>query len=158
MSNYSLSNRGPGTDGSSQRVGKGHGAIMRGRYNQGTSRNSPNYSRSSIEKTGTSCSLTSALEMNTPMICGYIVDPNQPIKQGGKRHSSDEKGFISTEIKRMLKQGIIRKSHSSWRSQVEVIKGQQNWEFKINYAQTINKRFSKGIMKSEGAFKSLKKL
>ena len=43
--NYSFSNRGPGTVRSSQRVGRGHGAIMRGNYNQGTSRDGPNYHR-----------------------------------------------------------------------------------------------------------------
>ena len=105
-----------------------------------------------------SCSLSSTLEVGAPMLCRHLVGPNLPIKLDGKKYSVDEKFFIATEVDRMLKQGLIRKSHSSWRSQVEVVKSPQNWQFKVNYSQTINKRFSNGIVEMTRIQQSLEKL
>ena len=61
-----------------------------------------------------SCSLSSTLEVGAPMLCRHLVGPNLPIKLDGKKYSVDEKFFIAAEVDRMLKQGLIRKSHSSW--------------------------------------------
>ena len=92
------------------------------------------------------------------MLFRHLVDPDLPIRQVAKKYSIDEKSFIETEVDQWLKQGLIRKSHSSWRSQVEVVKDPQKWHFKVNYSQTINKRFSNGIVEMTNIKQNLEKL
>ena len=89
----------------------------------------PNRSRG---KKRVSCSLSSTIKVEAPMLFWHLVDPVLPIRQVAKKYSIDEKSFIATEVDRLLKEGLIRKSHSSWRSQVEVVKDPQRWHFKVN--------------------------
>ena len=87
-----------------------------------------------------------------------MSQPDVSIRQMSKRFSLDEQVFIKSEVARLLDGGIIRKSYSSWRSQVEVIKNPFDWKLAINYSQTINKRFQDGVVDMDGIDKTLEGL
>ena len=76
----------------------------------------PNYSR---KKERASCSFSSTLKVEAPMLFKHLVDPNLPIKQNAKKYSVEEKNFIAAEVDRLLKHGLIRKSHRCWRRSEE---------------------------------------
>ena len=57
-----------------------------------------------------------------------------------KRYIKSEKKFIKEEILRLLEEGIIEPSHSSWRSQVLITKEENHKKHMVtDYSQTINR-------------------
>ena len=89
-----------------------------------------------------------------PLVCGSLGEmkinpiklfPNltpdvHPIRTKSRRFSQPDRQFISSEISRMLKEGIIEKSRSPWRAQVHVVKNQNHKKrLTIDYSETINK-------------------
>ena len=99
--------------------------------------------------------LGAAIKAEAPILFRNLTRPNEPIKQASKRFSLDEKSFIKKEVAQLLKKGIIRKSHSSWRSQIEVTKNPLSWKLRVNYAQTVNKRFQDGVVEMKGIDQTL---
>lgn len=64
----------------------------------------------------------------------------KPVITKSRRHSVEDQEFITAEVKRLLKEGIIEPSHSSWRAQAFVIKGENRKpRMVIDYSQTVNK-------------------
>jgi len=108
------------------------------------------FPRKAQQKMAEKGSLGMMIKAKSPTLFYGMQNPHKPIKQLSKRFSTDEQAFIKTEVDRLLKAGKIRKSFSAWRSQVEVIKGQDKWEMAINYTQTVNKRFQDDIIKMDG--------
>ena len=70
----------------------------------------------------------------------------------------EEQEFIRLKIKRLLDIGQIRKSYSTWRSQIEVVKDQGKWKMLVNYTQTVNKQIQDGVIGMEGFEESINKL
>ena len=53
----------------------------------------------------------------------WNLPPNcTPIADSRRRYSTEDQQFISKEVERMLKEGIVEKSKSPWRAQVVVVK------------------------------------
>ena len=57
---------------------------------------------------------------NLPLLFQYLTKDCQPIATKSRRHSNADCRFISTEIRRLLAEGIIEPSTSLWRAQVVV--------------------------------------
>ena len=60
------------------------------------------------------------------------------VRTPSRCYNSSQKRIIHEEVKRLLKEGRIRKSNSSWRSQVLVVSGPKP-RMVIDYAPTINR-------------------
>ena len=62
-----------------------------------------------------------------------------PIVTKSPQQKKDDLTFISNEVERLLKEGIIEPSQSPWRSQVVVMKDKNHEiHLAIDYSQTIN--------------------
>ena len=70
----------------------------------------------------------------------YLHNDCRPIATKERRYSWQDKSFISSEIKRLLADGLIEPSNSPWRSQPLVVT-QDNHKKRmvIDYSRTINK-------------------
>lgn len=86
--------------------------------------------------------------MNTGRTYGLKLDPvpiirlfkdTKPIRSPTRYYSDADRDFVRCEIRRLLKEGIIRPSSSSFRSQVVVAKDQSKRRLCVDYAATINK-------------------
>ena len=77
---------------------------------------------------------------NPPLLFQYLTKDCRPITTKSRRHSNADCRFISTEIRRLLAEGIIEPSTSPWRAQV-VVTSNENHKKRmcIDYSQTINK-------------------
>ena len=70
------------------------------------------------------------------------LDPSiQPIRVKSKRYSTEDKVFINNEITNLRDRNKIEESHSPWRAQVLVHRGDANHRdrFIIDYSRTINR-------------------
>ena len=67
------------------------------------------------------------------------LPPNcEPIRDSRRRYSKEDEEFISLEVQRMLKEGIIEQSKSPWRAQIVVVKKNGKRRLTVDYSQTIN--------------------
>ena len=66
------------------------------------------------------CGLSS-LNMDPPQLFANLSDDCRPIATKSCKYSRDDSVFISTEVKRLLAEGIIEPSLSPWRAQVVVV-------------------------------------
>lgn len=68
-----------------------------------------------------------------------LVPDSKPIVTPSRRYSTEDREFISSEVTRLLKEGKIQPSHSSYRSQVVVVRREDGKRrLAIDYASTIN--------------------
>ena len=73
------------------------------------------------------------------------LDPScKPIRIKSRRYSQADKQFIRNEVEKLHSNHRIEECHSPWRSQILVVKGDENHRdrFVVDYSQTIN-RFTK---------------
>ena len=62
-----------------------------------------------------------------------------PVATKCRRYNESDEKFIKEEISRLLEEGIMEPSHSSWRSQVLITKDENHKErMVIDYSQTVN--------------------
>ena len=85
------------------------------------------------------CSLASS-KIEPPSLFLHL-DPNcKPIVTKSRSYSKPDREFISEEISKLLKDGIIETSKSPWRAQVVVADdGRHRKRLVIDYSQTINR-------------------
>jgi len=66
--------------------------------------------------------------------------PDLPIRAPSRRYSLDDRIFIKNEVKRLLHEGKIQPSNSSWRSQPFVVRESgKKPRMVVDYAQTVNR-------------------
>ena len=80
----------------------------------------------------------SALNVEPPSLFENLSPNCAPVVAKSRRYSNEDRKFISSEVQRLLKEGIIEPSTSSWRSQVVVVKDKKK-RLVIDYSETINK-------------------
>ena len=85
------------------------------------------------------CSLTLS-NISPPTLFANLSEDCHPIATKSRRFSDADKKFIDSEVKRLLKEGIIEPSNSSWRAQI-VIATNENHKKRlcIDYSRTINR-------------------
>jgi len=85
------------------------------------------------------CSLTT-LNVEPPPLFEHLVSECKPIAAPSRKYRKDDRTFISSEVNRMLAEGIIEPSSSPWRAQVVVTKNERHKKrLVIDYSQTINR-------------------
>lgn len=85
------------------------------------------------------CSLATANVAPVSLFTNLTPDC-KPVITKSRRHSIEDHKFINSEVKRLLKEGIIEPSHSPWRAQAFVVKGENRKQrMVVDYSQTINK-------------------
>lgn len=85
------------------------------------------------------CSVLSAL-VETPRLFSNLSSSCKPIATKSRRFSKDDTIFISSEIDKMCKDGVIEESNSPWRAQVLVVANErQRKRLVVDYSQTINR-------------------
>ncbi len=66
--------------------------------------------------------------------------PESPAQAPSRRHSPEDRIFIKAEVNRLLSEGKIQPSNSSWRSQAFVVRESgRKARMVIDYAQTVNR-------------------
>ena len=69
-----------------------------------------------------------------------IKEDCRPIACKSRKYSDSDKLFISEEVSKLLKAGIIKRSHSPWRAQVLITNDDRHRRrMVIDYSRTINK-------------------
>ena len=85
------------------------------------------------------CSL-SPINVEPPSLFANLKPDCSPIVGKSRRYSLPDQKFISAEVGRLLKEGIIEPSNSPWRAQVVVVKcDNRKPRLAIDYSETINK-------------------
>ena len=85
------------------------------------------------------CGLSS-MSAEPPSLFSNLSVDCKPIAAKSRRYNCHDRKFIAQEIDRMLKDDIIERSKSSWRSQVLVTKDEHRKKrLVLDYSQTINK-------------------
>ena len=85
------------------------------------------------------CNLA-ALSVEPPSLFQNLDPKMVPIADKSRKYSQIDQEFISTEISRLLKEGIIEKSGSPWRAQVLIItQTSGKRRMVIDYSRTINR-------------------
>ena len=85
-----------------------------------------------------SCNVMAA-KIKPPRIFRSISPDCVPVATKCRRYSESDKKFIKEEISRLLEEGIIEPSHSSWHSQVLITKDENHKRHMvIDYSQTVN--------------------
>ena len=85
------------------------------------------------------CGLSS-MSAEPPSLFSNLSVDCKPIAAKSRRYNCHDRKFIAQEIDRMLKDDIIERSNSSWRSQVLVTKDEHRKKrLVLDYSQTINK-------------------
>lgn len=82
----------------------------------------------------------SLMNIDPPSLFSNLSPDCKPIRVPSRKFSSQDKFFISQEVKRLLKEGKIEKSTSPWRAQVLVAGGGNHKKrLVIDYSLTINR-------------------
>ena len=82
-----------------------------------------------------------AVKTSTPVrLFQHLKSECRPIASKSRRYSRSDSVFISYEVKRLFKEGLIEPSNSPWRAQPLVVT-QENHKRRmvIDYSQTVNK-------------------
>lgn len=86
-----------------------------------------------------SCNVMAA-NIEPPRIFRSIPKDCMPIACPSRRYSEADKSFIKEEVSKLLNEGIIEPSQSSWRSQVLVTKDDNHKKrMVVDYSQTVNR-------------------
>ena len=81
-----------------------------------------------------------AADVARPSLFKNLAEDCAPIATKSRRHSEPDGRFISAEISRLLKEGIIEPSSSPWRAQVLVTTNERHKRrLVVDYSQTINR-------------------
>ena len=87
----------------------------------------------------TICSVTEML-IEPATLFSALSENCIPVKAPSRKFSVQDKTFISEEVDRLLKEGVIEESVSPWRAQVLVAGGNNHKKrLVVDYSQTINK-------------------
>ena len=87
----------------------------------------------------TICGL-STLHVDPPPLFQFLVPGYKPIASKSRRYCMEDKEFISTEINKLLEEGIIEPSDSPWKAQVVVTRNERHKKrLVIDYSETINR-------------------
>ncbi|XP_068234256.1 uncharacterized protein [Palaemon carinicauda] len=89
------------------------------------------------------CALIEA-QIEPPAIFDNLTVYCHPLQVKSRGYSKEDSKFIRKEVKRLLEEGIITPSRSSWRAQVVVFDQCDKKRLVIDYSQTIN-RFTNQI-------------
>ena len=85
------------------------------------------------------CNLVAA-NIDPPKLLYNIKEDCRPIACKSRKYSDSDKLFISEEVSKLLKAGIIERSHSPWRAQVLITNDDRHRRrMVIDYSRTINK-------------------
>ena len=68
------------------------------------------------------CSVAAAKVSEPPAIFKFVDPKVRPVAVKSRNYSSEDRGFIRSEIEKLLKNGVIENSVSPWRAQVVVTK------------------------------------
>ena len=78
--------------------------------------------------------------LSPPSLFQNLSSDCKPVATRSRRFCEADKKFISDEVRRLLKDGIIEKSASPWRAQIVVTKNERHKKrMVIDYSQTINR-------------------
>ncbi len=80
----------------------------------------------------------SALKVEPPSLFANLTEDCHPIATRSRRYSAADRAFVTTEVARLLKEGVIAPSNSPWRAQDLVVKTGAKPRMVIDYSQTIN--------------------
>ena len=87
----------------------------------------------------TICGHTGAA-VSPPSLFANLTEDCKPIAVRSRHYSSADQKFISSEVSRLLKEGVIEPSNSPWRAQVLVTSNDNHKKrMVIDYSQTINR-------------------
>ena len=87
----------------------------------------------------TICGPTSAA-VPPPSLFANLTEDCKPVAVRSRHHSHADQKFISSEVSRLLKEGVIEPSISPWRAQVLVTSNENHKKrMVIDYSQTINR-------------------
>ena len=82
----------------------------------------------------------STLHADPPPLFQFLAPECKPIASKSRRYCMEDKEFISTEINKLLEEGIIEPSDSPWRAQVVVTRNENHKKrLVIDYSETINR-------------------
>ncbi|XP_059838259.1 uncharacterized protein LOC132400840 [Hypanus sabinus] len=84
------------------------------------------------------CSL-STLKIPPPPLFANLTPDCKPVATKSRRYSAGDRAFIQSEVRRLLREGIIEPSTSPWRAQVVVVRTGQKNRMVVDYSQTINR-------------------
>jgi transposase InsO family protein len=85
------------------------------------------------------CGMTT-LRVDPPSLFENLTADCQPIAARSRRYCPADRKFIEMETQRLLKEGVIEPSTSSWRAQVVVTKDENHKKrLAIDYSETINR-------------------
>ena len=73
-----------------------------------------------------------------PTLFPWINENTTPIKTPSRKYSKEETKFKLKEIEQLQENDIIEESISPWRSQVVVVKGEDECRLCIDYSQSVN--------------------
>lgn len=83
------------------------------------------------------CSLAQA-DLEKPSLFENLLPNCKPIATPSRRFSKEDQTFISSEVDRLLLEGVIEESNSPWRAQIVIVKSTGKKRLCIDYSQTIN--------------------
>ena len=76
----------------------------------------------------------------SPSLFANLTEDCKPVAVRSRHHSHADQKFISSEVSRLLKEGVIEPSNSPWRAQVLVTSNENHKKrMVIDYSQTINR-------------------
>ena len=85
------------------------------------------------------CSL-GTLKIDPPPVFSNVTPDVHPIRTKTRRFSQADNDFISKEVSRLLRDGVIEKSKSPWRAQVHIAKNLNHKKrLTVDFSQTINR-------------------
>ena len=85
------------------------------------------------------CGMT-AMDVKPRSLFSNLTLDCKPIAVKSRRYTSSDDKFIESETQRLLAEGIIEPSTSSWRAQVLVtVDEKQKKQMVIDYSQTVNR-------------------
>ena len=84
------------------------------------------------------CNLT-ALNVDPPQLFEHLSPECKPIAAPSRKYSQEDRMFISSEVSRLLSEGVIEPSTSPWKAQVVTKNQRHKKRLVIDYSQTINR-------------------
>ena len=84
--------------------------------------------------------LVMAANIDPPRIFRTVRKDCKPVVTKSRRYSKEDETFIKEEVMKLLKEGVIEPSNSSWRAQVLITKDERRKKrMVIDYSQTDRK-------------------
>ena len=84
--------------------------------------------------------LVTAANVDPPQIFRTVKEDRKPVATKSRRYSREDTKFINEEVNKLLNEGIMEPSKSSWRAQVLITKDERHKRrMVIDYSQTVNR-------------------